>query len=108
MTYDEAIAIRTRQLAGESVAPGLLDDALAAIRSGRPKAPPSLPEQMLSMLLSGPVEREEFWRTANELYAATGRKAGPLQRLAQMQDEGLMRVEVHLTVKGRIWLESRK
>jgi hypothetical protein len=108
VTYAEAVDLRSRQLAGASIAPELIARAIAVIKAGRPMrrgGRPSeldrgLPRDLLKALVDGPMERDDFYALAARLYQGAGRKKGPYSRINQMMNEGWIVAQVVLTPEG--------
>lgn len=108
MKYQEAVDLRARQLAGDSIAPMLVAEAIAVIKAGRPRLPPGRkplsegpPLQLLEALANGPMLREDFYAMAVRIYTEAGRKLPPYQRISQMMNEGWLVDEIRLTDAGR-------
>jgi hypothetical protein len=95
MTRDEAIAIRSRQLAGEPVDESKLDQAVEVLRQPerRQRRFGDVRAVVLETLLAGPIERDE-------LYATVPRTRSSYGVIQRMRDAGLIRCEMRLTEEG--------
>jgi hypothetical protein len=97
MTRDEAIAIRERQLSGQSVDREQVTEAMNVLqitsKRSRDLYRNGAPRQVLGLLTSGPVERDAFRSEASKF----NRSRDILSRLAQ---KGFIKYEVRLTEDG--------
>lgn len=111
MTFDEAIAIRSRSLQGEAVAKDLLDEAVAVIRAPRPpkkrRHHNARVDALLKLLEANPMELVEFRDKARAHYIATGSTAHAADvALLMLMSKGVMERVVRLTADGQARLKG--